>query len=359
MQSRFLIAVVSALLFLTAPSLRATDVQWPTKLGSLTAEFGTIGTKNLVTTPSRSGIARLDQEAGFIGLSSQAYGSGIESCQMILYTYRDSSGAYQGYTSQRAQPTDDPIAGIALVKGNRVLWISGWAAISAQDRASIEHWLESISDGVASPPVATYLPEQGKEPFTERYALGPVAFGVGAKALGRDDAAALVEHVGFESGAEAMFAKYKSGKDAGTLLLIEYPTPQLAELHLRHLQRAILAAKSGASVERKGSLLSIVLAPTSQEYADKLRAAVNYETQVTWSEPSSTATDPPWSTVLGKIFIFTGIFMVVAVVMGVAFGGVRVITKRFFPGKVFDRPHQIEILQLGLSSKPIDPQDLY
>jgi hypothetical protein len=164
---------------------------------------------------------------------------------------------------------------------------------------------------------------------------------------------------GFSSGAEAIFARYKTGAHEAVLLLIDYPTPQLAELHLRHLQRALLATKQDANVERKGSLLSMVLAPSSPEYAEKLRSAVNYETQVTWNEPSQTATDPPWSTVLGKIFIGTGLFMVVAVVMGVAFGGVRVITKRFFPGKVFDRPEQMEVLQLGLSGKPIDPRDLY
>jgi hypothetical protein len=45
--------------------------------------------------------------------------------------------------------------------------------------------------------------------------------------------------------------------------------------------------------------------------------------------------------------------------LGIAFGGVRVITKRLFPGKVFDRKEQIEVLQLGLSGKPIDPTDLY
>ena len=47
--------------------------------------------------------------------------------------------------------------------------------------------------------------------------------------------------------------------------------------------------------------------------------------------------------------------MVAAVVLGIAFGGVRVLTKRFFPGKVFDRPEQIEVLQLGISGKKIDP----
>ena len=40
--------------------------------------------------------------------------------------------------------------------------------------------------------------------------------------------------------------------------------------------------------------------------------------------------------------------MVVTLVLGIAFGGVRIITKRLFPGKVFDRKEQIEVLQLGL-----------
>jgi hypothetical protein len=47
------------------------------------------------------------------------------------------------------------------------------------------------------------------------------------------------------------------------------------------------------------------------------------------------------------------------VVLGIAFGGVRVVTKRLFPGRVFDRPNQMEVLQLGLSGKRIDPSDFY
>jgi hypothetical protein len=80
---------------------------------------------------------------------------------------------------------------------------------------------------------------------------------------------------------------------------------------------------------------------------------------VTWNEPSATATDPPWSVILYRIFVGTGLFMVLAIVFGVLFGGIRVFTKRWFPGKVFDRPQNIEILQLGLSGKRIDPSDFY
>ena len=64
-------------------------------------------------------------------------------------------------------------------------------------------------------------------------------FGAATKALGPERRGAIVAYAGFGSHAEAIFAKYKSGKDEATLLLLEYPTPQLAELHLRHLQRAL------------------------------------------------------------------------------------------------------------------------
>jgi len=51
--------------------------------------------------------------------------------------------------------------------------------------------------------------------------------------------------------------------------------------------------------------------------------------------------------------------MVIAVVLGLAFGGIRVMAKIFFPGKFFDRPEQMDVLQLGLSGKRIDSRDFY
>jgi hypothetical protein len=357
MRLSFTILVCLLVLLVVTPSLRATDVQWPAKLGKLTAEF-----PNRNMAPVRAGLAPVAKESGFTGLSTQTYEYSVgKGSQMILYAHRDSSGAYEDYTFLRAQPpTAVNPANSMLVKGNLVLWISANAILTPEDREAVEIWLQSVSDGVASPPIASYLPDKNRLELTERYALGSVAFRQAATELGRPEVGGLVDAAGFNSGAEAMFARYKSGKNEATLLLIEYPTPQLAELHLRHLQRALHDAKLGtSSVERKGSLLSIVLAPTSAEYAEKLRGAVNYETEVTWNEPSSTATDPPITSTLVKIILATGVFMVVTLVLGIAFGGVRVITKRLFPGKVFDRPAQMEVLQLGLSGKPIDPRDMY
>jgi hypothetical protein len=299
------------------------------------------------------------KESGFVASNSRTYRNGDKSAQMTLYSFRDSSGAYEAFGFLKANTAGANPGTTLILKSNVALWIQAPLDFATEDLAAVKAWVQSVSDGVTSPPVATYLPNQGKQPLSERYALGPVAFAEATRVLGQADWARLIDQAGFNSGAEAMFAQYKSGVNHAVLLLIEYPTPQLAELHLKHMQRAIAATKNGASVERKGSLLSIVLAPTSQEYAEKLREAVNYETQVTWSEPSTTATDPPIMSTLVKIIIATGMFMVVTVVVGIAFGGVRIITKRLFPGKVFDRKNQIEVLQLGLSGKPIDPTDMY
>ena len=145
------------------------------------------------------------------------------------------------------------------------------------------------------------------------------------------------------------------------LLLIDYPTPQLAEQHLHHLDAVLSAAEKQArtTVERKGSLLSIVLRPSSTAFAEELRNGVHYQTEVTWNEPTHKITDPPWVVILGRIIILTLLFMGLAVAVGAAFGGVRVLLKTFFPGKVFDRPGQMDVLQLGLSGKRIDSRDFY
>ena len=283
--------------------------------------------------------------------------------------YRDPSSAFEAYTSQlRAGMVPTSVGqvsafdkdGVIVLEGTLVL--SSTANISKEDLDALVKAVEAGSERGPLPPIQTYLPKIGRVLGTERYALGPEAMRAALVELGQSDMAVLVDAAGFSSGAEAMLARYSNpGSGSGVLVLLEYPTPQLAEQHIHHLEEVVPAAakQAGAEIERKGSLLSMVLSPSSTAYAKNLREAADYETQVTWNEASQTATDPPITSIMVKIFIGTGVFMVAAVVLGIAFGGVRVITKRFFPGKVFDRPEQIEVLQLGLSGKRIDPSDFY
>ena len=249
---------------------------------------------------------------------------------------------------------------VALI-GNILAIIDNAGALTADDQDALSKQINAKADKTPPPPIPNYLPTHDVIPGTEKYALGPAAFRAALSTLDRPEYRALSDAAGFSSGAEAMFAQYQNNRDVAVVLLIDYPTPQLAGLHWKHLEQALppSAKSDGTSIERKGTLLAIVLAPSSRAYAARVRDAVNYETQVTWNEPTHTITDPPITTVLAKIIIATGVFMLVAIVFGVAFGGVRVLMKSLFPGKVFDRPEQMDVLQLGLSGKRINSRDFY
>jgi hypothetical protein len=355
MRPRLLLLALTVTLFSYSMPLHAADVKWPAKLGSSTDSGSIIRFSD----PPENGDPLL-HESGLLTVTSRTYALRGHRVDLNLYTFRDSSGAFEALSLVRSRVAGKDESSFRTIYASNLILnvISPDSALDPEMVSAATKWVQSVSDGVAAPPIADYLP--AKNQSMALYALGPVGFRRYADEIGSQDIAALAGSIGFDSHAEAMWAKYKSGKDEATLLLIDYPTPQLAELHLRHLQRALADAKlTTSSVERKGSLLSIVLAPTSPEYAAKLRASVNYETQVTWNEASQVATDPPILSTVAKIFIATGVFMVVTLVIGIAFGGVRIITKRLFPGKVFDRKDQIEVLQLGLSGKPIDPSDMY
>jgi len=311
------------------------------------------------------------QEAGFEDGFARPYSNGSQSLGVSLELFSDPSGAYQAYTAAldtEMQPSNvGPLTAVgherllALI-GNVLVEVDKPELASTKELQELASQVRKFADSTPLPPVRTYLPLAGRVLGTEKYALGPQAMRAALIGIGRTDLARLADEAGFADKAEAMLARFSGpGKESGILLLLEYPTPQLAEQHIHHLDEVLPASgkQQDLNIVRKGSLLSIVLSPSSAEYAKKLRAAIEYETQVTWNEPSQTATDPPITSTLVKIIMGTGVFMVAAVVLGIAFGGVRVVTKIFFPGKVFDRPNQMEILQLGLSGKRIDPSDFY
>jgi len=336
---------------------------FPVRFGHWTA------TKTAIKGVPRQEDFPLLREAGWVGSFARPYSNGSQTLAVSLSEFRDPSGAYEVYTSL-LKPGLLParVGQVAAFSKDHVLIQVGSLVLESTANASRDD-LNTLVQAVAAksgaaplPPIPNYLPNDGRVAGSERYALGPVAFRSAAADLNRAEFAALSDEVGFRLGAEAMLARYQTrGDQEAVLLLIEYPTPQLAEQHLRHLEQAIspVAKQAGTTIERKASLLSLILKPTSTAYGNSLRNAVKYETEVTWNEPHQTVTDPPILTTFVKIILSTGAFMVVAVVLGVAFGGVRVLAKIFFPGKIFDRPEQMDVLQLGLSGKRINSRDFY
>jgi hypothetical protein len=362
-KSYFIAALILALA--AAPWLSAQQTVLPAHFGNWSGQPSPMW----VETEAPLNFVDIWKETGRTTGEYCQYANGGAQLSVSLEKYRDPSNAYEAYTALiRPDMHPTTLGRTSAVDGDRLFALLGGfilevrptPAISDADLAALVHFVSGQADQTPLPPIRGFLP-RGFMDGTQRYARGPAGFRNAIASLKQNEFVNLVSEAGFDLDAEAMFAHYREGKEEAVLLLLEYPTPQLAEQHLRHLEQALPAAakQAGTTIKRKGSLLSLVLRPSSAAYGDALRGAVNYETVVTANEPHQTVTDPPILSTIAKIFIATGVFMVIAVVLGVAFGGVRVLAKIFFPGKFFDRPEQMDVLQLGLSGKRIDSRDFY
>ncbi|MGB7439144.1 MAG: DUF6599 family protein [Candidatus Acidiferrum sp.] len=310
------------------------------------------------------------KESELRGLEQRSYRNGQNEVNLRVFKLQDPSSAYEFYTFLLAPGMRNMGVGNSsalsqndgrILIGNFVVQATLSPNVNPQSLNDLVGALKSKADPTPYPPLKNYLPTEWRVFGSEKYALGPEAFRAAMTTLNEGAYADLAREVGFDNGAEAILARYQGEKAGGILLLLDYPTPQVAENHLHHLEDALpeAAKRAGVTVERKASLLSVVFGAPSPHYAQAIRDQVNYETEVTWNEPHQTYTDPPLVRMLYKIFVFTILFVVVATVTGIAYGGFRILIKHWLPGKVFDRPENIEVLQLGLSGKKIDPTDMY
>lgn len=365
--------VVCVLAVVLCAGASAQNTVLPDRFGSweATGPSKTLQTKDLGTNWAQGANAgQVLLESGLSRIEQRAYRGGQDGVTIRVFILKDPSSAYEFYTFLLAPGMRNLGIGedsalsqydARLMVGNLVVQATLSPNTKPESLGEILPALKATADPSPLPPLKSYLPVKWRVFGSEKYALGPEGFRSAMLSLNQGAYANFSKEAGFQDGAEAILARYQGEKGGGVLLLLEYPTPQVAENHLHHFEQALppAAKQSGVTVERKASMLSLVFAATSPVHARAIRDEVNYETEVTWNEPSQTATDPPLVAVLYKIFVFTMAFMVVATMAGIAFGGFRVLIKHWLPGKIFDRPENIEVLQMGLSGKKIDPSDMY
>ena len=149
--------------------------------------------------------------------------------------------------------------------------------------------------------------------------------------------------LGFDDSVEVATADYRVNGKVAHLLLLMYPDQQLAKKY--EDQWTASDADGGASRKRIGALLAIVRGSHDPAVTKAVLDGVNYETQVTWDQPRP---DISLRDVILTIFSFIGIALLFTVVVGLSFGGVRIFVKARYPDRVFDRPEDMEIIQLKL-----------
>jgi hypothetical protein len=70
---------------------------------------------------------------------------------------------------------------------------------------------------------------------------------------------------------------------------------------------------------------------------------------VTWNQARDPERIHEWYMLILNIIVLCAILGGLAIIAGMAFGGFRVLMKRWFPDKVFDRPEEVEFISLRLT----------
>jgi len=287
--------------------------------------------------------------------------------EVKVAVFEDASGAYGAFTFYRTQEMlEEKVGAQGGSLGNRVLFFQGnvlvdavfskVTAMSAAELRELAGTIPQLRGSTAKlPTLRNYLPMRGYQKNSEKYATGPAA-------LDRLNAPLASSVVDFKSDVEVVLAKYAAQAGDATLMLIEYPTPQIAAEKLRQIDAAhqVTAQQPGvASImdvgpffdKRTGPIVAIASGPLSRREAEAMLGAVSYDADVTWNENTYLDKKNNLANLLFNVIVLCGVVIGLALVAGIGFGGVRILLKKIFPGKVFDRPEEMEIISLHLEEQ--------
>jgi len=277
--------------------------------------------------------------------------------------FADTSGAYGAFTFYKTLPMlVEKIGDQAGSLNERVLFYRGnilidavFQRLSAMSAAELRELASGLPIATGSaqglPGLPAYLPSQGYVKNSAKYVLGPLA-------LERVGAPIPAQLVDFGTGAEIVVGKYASSGGEATLMLISYPTPQIAGDHLRKIEAAQSQNAPATFFSRRtGPLVVVVSGALSQSEAKSLLASVNYEADVTWNENTYFDKRNNIGNLVWNALVLCGILMLFALVVGIAFGGLRVLVQRIIPEKVFHREEQVDFISLQLGEKPSEARD--
>jgi hypothetical protein len=276
--------------------------------------------------------------------------------------FEDASGAYGAFTFYKMpQMLNERIGDQGASLNERVLFYIGnilvdavFQQLSAMSAAELRELAEALPKPGGSianlPGLPAYLPKESYLKNTAKYVVGPLA-------LEANGAPLPVKYVDFSKGAEVVLGGYNLSGARATLMLISYPTPQIAATQLKHIESAQQAHQldSIVTAKRTGPILVLASGSISSGDAKSLVSDVNYDADITWNERTNfTRRDNAANLIVGVILL-AAIVCGISIVAGIAFGGFRVAIKRLLPGKVFDRPEDVEFISLHLSDRTEKP----
>jgi hypothetical protein len=295
------------------------------------------------TKPVAAQDAGLYQEFGFVSaeqapyaVRDKAHGKRFTATAWRLH---DSTGAlalFQARRPENATPaklsalsakTPD---GAIFAYGNYVFQVSGDVP-EQKDLEMLFFQLPQL-DNAPLPALANRLPQEGLIANSERYILGPASLARFEPRIGPSLAA-------FHLGTEAQLGRYRTPKGDLSLAIFSYPTPNIAREREQEFTKL-----PGTIAKRSGPLVGVIIQPPDQDAAERVLAGVRYEANLTLNEKVPVNQGLLGYKLFLNIFVLTGVLVALSIVVGIGFGGFRILRRKLGkPGH--DDPFQL--LRIG------------
>jgi hypothetical protein len=278
--------------------------------------------------------------------------------------FEDASGAYGAFTYYKApEMLTEKIGAQGASLNNRILFYQGnvmvdavFDKLSAMSAAQLRELVATLPEPEGNagklPQLLGHLPKTAHQKDIAKYIMGPVT-------LDRVGSPLPTPLVDFKAGAEVVIGKYSAQAGDATLMLIEYPTMQIAAEKVKQIEalRQPVGQQAGTAPmvdvapffdKRTGPIVVIAAGPLSLGEVKALLGSISYDAEVTWNENTYATKKDNLANLLFNVIVLCGILIGFALLGGLAFGGFRVLMKRYFPDTVFDRPEVAEIISLHL-----------
>jgi len=321
----------SAALVLLLSAAHAQAAIFPDQIGGFTK-----GASKALTPPD----AELYNEYGLLAAEQAEYSKAPQRFTATAWHMRDSTGAMALFQSLRptaaASSNLSELAvsipgGALLAFDNYVFQFAGY--VPSGDELEEVYGAVPELEPAALPALPGFLPREGLIPNSERYLLGPVS-------LARFESRIAPSMAAFHLSAEGQLAKYQSPKGPVTLVVFEYPTPNIARERYQEFQGI-----AGAVAKRSGPLVGVIVQPPDSDSAERVLGQLRYEAKVTLNEKPAKDESKDLANLILNIFAVSGVLVGLSILFGIAFGGFRAMLRKIGIVKEEDEP--MTVLRIG------------
>lgn len=293
-------------------------------------------------------------EYGFRDFEQATYTKEDRKLTVKAARFPDASSAYGAFTFYRdPRMQNERIGTMAASANERVMFFRDnllveatfdrVTAMSAADLRELAAALPALSGPETSlPSLPQYLPRDKVIANSAKFILGPIAY----SALGLPVSAQVID---FSRNPEVLSAKISTDAGSSDMLLMNYPTPQIAIERMKSVEAANPNQPNVTyASKRSGPLVAVITGPISDKDARLVLARVHYEADVTWNENTGLSKrDNIGSIVVAAVTLAIIIFLI-SIGAGAVFGFGRVFLNRLFPGRFAPRNEETEFTRLNL-----------